>query len=222
MPNPHGRTPGTKNRSGHSAGGARKGAGRKKQLTDQEKKDKKFLDAEKALKKAMDDAAKKKEQDRARTQSEEARQANLAKRHAECVAKLRSLCLSADSNGKCDEEGEDDGVNAGDEVEDYMCPDADVENMTDPIAKARRKYQRAAFVPPPNSTLWKAMDRMKKQVKDRSNLQNVTKARCMWRKEYQEDPVAAFKGSPNIFYESNFHCFVWEPFHQFRNVVNIK
>jgi len=42
MPNPHGRTPGTKNRKGHSAGGARKGAGRKKQLTDQEKKDKEF------------------------------------------------------------------------------------------------------------------------------------------------------------------------------------
>ena len=65
------------------------------------------MDAEKALKKAMGDAAKKKQQDKARTQSEEARQANLAKRHAECVAKLRSLCLSADSNGKCDKEGED-------------------------------------------------------------------------------------------------------------------
>ena len=63
MPNPHGRTPGTKNRSGHSAGGARKGAGRKKQLTHQENRDKEFLDAEKALKKAMDDATKKKEQD---------------------------------------------------------------------------------------------------------------------------------------------------------------
>ena len=42
MLNPHGRTPGTKNRKGHSAGGAGKGAGRKKQLTDQEKKDKEF------------------------------------------------------------------------------------------------------------------------------------------------------------------------------------
>ena len=108
-----------------------------------------------------------------RTRIEEGRQANLVKRHAECVAKVRSLCLSADSNGKCDEEGEDGGVNAGDEVEDYMCPDADVKNMTAPIAKARRKYQRAAFVPPPNSTLWKAMYRMKKQVKDRSNLHKL-------------------------------------------------
>ena len=44
MPNPHGRTPDTKNRKGHSAGGVRKGVGQKKQLTDQEKKDKGFLD----------------------------------------------------------------------------------------------------------------------------------------------------------------------------------
>ena len=108
-----------------------------------------------------------------RTRIEEGRQANLVKRHAECVAKVRSLCLSADSNGKCDEEGEDDGVNADDKVEDYMCPDADMENMIDHIAKARWKYQRAAFVPPPNSTLWKAMDGMKKQVKDCSNLHKL-------------------------------------------------
>jgi len=136
---------------------------------------------------------------------------------------LRRFGLAADK-GDCDgdaEGGDDDGVNADDQADDYMCSDADVEKTKDCNLKSRRKYQRSSYIPPRNSVLWKKMEMFKETVKDHS-ISNSSKDKYLWRDNNQADPVAAFNKKPEEFYLSNFHPFVWAPTKQFGLQVDLK
>ena len=130
MANPFGRTTGTKNRPGHNAG-KRKGAGRPAKLNDDEKRSKAASDEKKRMAFLQQQEENKKKKDAERARNEETRQARLTQMHAKCVDALRRFGLAADK-GDCDgdaEGGDDDGVNADDQADDYMCSDADVEKQ---------------------------------------------------------------------------------------------
>jgi hypothetical protein len=221
-----GRAVGSKNRPGHSAGGARAGSGRPtKEVAAQKAEEKKQKAAQEAARKAAEREKRQKQQERERKQ----RQVRIERMQKQTMSKIRRsariqqqhdnevLCRQdeyGDDGGDDEDNDDDDDSNSGDddleEDEDNDDESDDEEDYAteeggDDVTKERSNK----YMPPRDSPLGVHLDKFQGMIADMSNGGKLTgNKRQMWYDS--EDPVAA-SGSirtPDGWYKHR-RIFVW-------------
>ena len=235
-----GRAVGSKNRPGHSAGGARAGSGRPSKEVAAQREE------ERAQKAAQEAARKDAEREKRQKQQERDRKLRLVRRERiqkQTMSKIRRsarnqqqhdndvLCRQdeyGDDDDDDDEDDDDDDSKSGDddlgededdddesdEEEDYA-----TEEGGDDVVKERRTRRSNKYMPPPVSPLGVHLEKIRRVIAGMSKGGKISgNKKQMWYNS--EDPMAA-SGSirtPDGWYTDR-RLFVWMPMMQFPQLV---